>query len=72
MSLRDSIPSPFPWGVVYHTVTKFSCLNSSSPTPTPPAKNPALKCSSYTQFINNVTIETVHQPQVDPLKVTVI
>lgn len=63
--LIDYTHSLFPWGVIYHTVTKFFWLNSFFfffP------KNLLSSVESYHQFINNVTIETIHQPLVDPLE----
>lgn len=62
----DYTQSLCPWGVVYHTVTKFFCLNSLFFAP-----KPTLQRESYNQFINNRTIETIHQPLVDPPKVAV-
>lgn len=70
MYLIDYTQSVFPWGGVYHTDTKFFCLNSFWVFF--PPKNLLSSAESYHQFINNVTIETIHQPLVDPLKMAII
>lgn len=68
MSRRDENVSSrlyclFPWGVVYHTVTKFFCLNSGF--------QKTSQNFYHAQFINHTTIHTTHESLIDSLKVAI-